>query len=82
MGRTFAIPYMRSWEYKHWTPVVSELWRCAAEAGIYFSQKIEDFRICDRLEMPTNASNLDHFGISVGGKEDLPIDLQAMQLAL
>ena len=65
------MPYMRSWEYKHWTPVISGLSRCTVEAGIYFSQEMENFRICDRIEMLTNASNLDHFGISVGGKWEI-----------
>ena len=32
---------------------------------------IEDFRICDRLEMPTNASNLDHFRVSVGRNKEI-----------
>lgn len=39
------------------------------EAEIYLSQTIDDSRICDRLEMPTNASNLDHFGVLVDGKK-------------
>lgn len=37
------------------------------ETGIYLSPEDEDFRICDRVDMPANASNLDHFGVLVGG---------------
>ena len=37
------------------------------EAGIYLSPEDEDFRICDRPDMPAHASNLDHFAVLVDG---------------
>ena len=37
------------------------------EAGIYLCPEDEDFGICDRPDMPANASNFDHFAVLVDG---------------